>query len=310
MYTLRIATRRSPLALWQAEHIKAKLLTLQPDLTIELVPIVTQGDKILHINLAKIGGKGLFVKELEQALLTNKADLAVHSMKDVPVQFPEGLTLAVVDQRENPTDALVSRKSDVAQTFTAGAVIGTSSLRRQCQILAHYPDCTIKNLRGNVQTRLSKLDNGEYDAIILASAGLIRSELDHRITHEFSVEDMLPGCGQGALGIEYREDDDRVAALVKALIDPDTQHCVSAERAMNRRLGASCQVPIASHAIKTSTNEVWLRGLVACPQTNHCHRAEARGGLDQLESMGTQVAEALLAQGADQVLAQLGIELP
>lgn len=246
MKTLKIATRQSPLALWQAEHIRARLQELHPDLTVELVKFVTQGDKILDTPLAKIGGKGLFVKELEAALLDGRADLAVHSMKDVPMALPEGLTLAVICEREDPLDAFVSNHFEKFADLPQGARVGTSSLRRKSQILKQRPDLQIIDLRGNVGTRLSKLDDGQYDAIILASAGLKRLGLEERIRHCIEPSVSLPAVGQGALGLECRADDQDVLALIQPLLHTETDVCVRAERAFNAYLEGGCQVPIAA----------------------------------------------------------------
>ena len=303
--TLRIATRKSPLAMWQAEHIKARLLALYPQLTVELVTFTTQGDKILDVPLAKIGGKGLFVKELEAAMLDGRADIAVHSMKDVPMEFPEGLELGVICTRENPQDAFVSNRYKTIEELPQGAVVGTSSLRRQCQIQQQRPDLIIKSLRGNVQTRLSKLDAGEFDAIILAAAGLLRMEMQDRIASFIPAEQSLPAGGQGALGIEWRvgnNDHDRaIQELIKPLHDDITASCVLAERALNRRLQGGCQVPIACYAERTG-EQLWLRGLVGSVDGKTILRTERRGLASDAEAMGIDAAEHLLAQGAGAIL--------
>ncbi|MDU7785416.1 MAG: hydroxymethylbilane synthase, partial [Aggregatibacter aphrophilus] len=259
--TLKIATRQSPLALWQANYVKDCLQQLYPDLIVELVPMVTKGDVILDSPLAKIGGKGLFVKELENALLNKEADIAVHSMKDVPMQFPEGLGLAVICKREDPRDAFVSNSYRTFDELPQSAVVGTSSLRRQCQLKALRPDLDIRSLRGNVGTRLSKLDNGDYDAIILASAGLIRLGLADRIASFIEVEQSLPAAGQGAVGIECRTDDVQVKQLLAPLADAETTCCVLAERAMNNHLQGGCQVPIGGYAV-LQQGQLYLRALV------------------------------------------------
>jgi len=246
--TLRIATRRSPLALWQAETVAARLRALEPGIAVELVPMRTQGDKLLDAPLAKVGGKGLFVKELENALLDGRADIAVHSMKDVPVEFPPGLRLAVIMVREDPRDALVSGRYPDLASLPAGARVGTSSLRRKCQLMGLRPDLELVDLRGGVNTRLRKLDDGEYDAIILACAGLKRLEMSARIREAITTETMLPAIGHGAMGIECRAGDAVVETRIAALADAATATCVRAERALNRRLGGGCQVPIAGHA--------------------------------------------------------------
>ncbi len=304
--TLHIATRKSPLAMWQAEHVSQKLRQAYPDLKVELIGMSTQGDKILDTPLAKIGGKGLFVKELEQGMLEGKADLAVHSMKDVPVdsQFPEGLHLSVILEREDPRDAFVSNRYSSLDELPEGAVVGTASMRRQCQLLDSRPDFQIKTLRGNVNTRLKKLDNGEYDAIILASAGLIRLKFENRITAYIDPEQSLPAIGQGAVGIECRADDDRVNDLLMALHDEETTICVRAERAMNNRLMGGCQVPIAGYAV-LNHDKLHMRGLVGEPDGSHIMRAEQVGHPSEPEKLGVSIAEELLGQGADQVLAHL-----
>lgn len=301
---LRIATRKSLLALWQAEYVKAELLKHHPQLTIELVPLTSRGDKILDVPLAKVGGKGLFVKELEQALLANEADIAVHSMKDVPMDFPEGLGLAVICPREDARDAFVSNTFSSLDDLPQGSVVGTSSLRRQCQLLASRPDLTVKFLRGNVQTRLQKLDAGEYDAIILAAAGLIRLGLKERISTYISVEQSLPAGGQGAVGIESRVDDTATNALLAPLHHLLTSQQVVAERAMNKHLQGGCQVPIACYAIHTDGG-LWLRGLVGSPDGAQMLSDDIRGGVDDGEAMGIALADRLLAAGADKILAEV-----
>ena len=299
--TLKIATRQSPLALWQANYVKNRLQQLYPDLTIELVPMVTKGDVILDSPLAKIGGKGLFVKELENALLNKEADIAVHSMKDVPMQFPEGLGLAVICQREDPRDAFVSHSYRTFAELPQGAVVGTSSLRRQCQLKALRPDLDIRSLRGNVGTRLSKLDNGDYDAIILASAGLIRLGLADRIASFIDVEQSLPAAGQGAVGIECRTDDAQVQALLAPLADAETTYCVLAERAMNNHLQGGCQVPIGGYAV-LQQGQLYLRALVGDIDGSRIIRAEGKSAVENAEILGVKIAEQLLAQGADKIL--------
>jgi len=298
---IRIATRKSALALWQAEFVKARLEAAHPGLAVSLVPMVSRGDKLLDAPLAKIGGKGLFVKELETALLENEADIAVHSMKDVPMDFPEGLGLYCICEREDPRDAFVSNTYDSLDALPAGSVVGTSSLRRQAQLLARRPDLKIQFLRGNVNTRLAKLDAGEYDAIILAAAGLIRLGFEARIRSRISVEDSLPAGGQGAVGIECRSADSDVQALLAPLADPATAVRVIAERALNKRLNGGCQVPIACYA-ELADGQLWLRGLVGQPDGGRLLRAEARAPQAEAERLGEQVAEALLAQGAAEIL--------
>ena len=299
--TLRIATRKSALALWQAEYVKARLEALHPGLEVVLVPLVSRGDKILDVPLAKVGGKGLFVKELEHALLNDEADIAVHSMKDVPMEFPEGLGLSVICEREDPRDAWVSSKFESIDALPAGSIVGTSSLRRQSQLLAARPDLTVKFLRGNVNTRLAKLDAGEYDGIILASAGLIRLEMPERIRQFIEPEQCLPAGGQGAVGIECRTEDEQTKALIAPLHHDKTAEQVLAERALNRRLEGGCQVPIACYAIEKD-GQLWLRGLVANPDGSEVIFDEMTGSPDTCEQMGVALAERLLAAGADRIL--------
>ncbi len=296
---IRIATRKSALALWQAEYVKARLEESHPGLKVSLVPMVSRGDKLLDAPLAKIGGKGLFVKELETALLENEADIAVHSMKDVPMDFPEGLGPFCICEREDPRDAFVSNTYDSLDALPAGSVVGTSSLRRQAQLLARRPDLKIQFLRGNVNTRLAKLDAGEYDAIILAAAGLIRLGFSERIRSSISVDDSLPAGGQGAVGIECRSADSEIHALLAPLHHAETAIRVTAERALNKRLNGGCQVPIACYALLEG-DQLWLRGLVGQPDGELLLRAEGRGG--DAEVLGVQVAEQLLAQGAETIL--------
>ncbi|WGL61615.1 hydroxymethylbilane synthase [Pseudomonas sp. CW003PS] len=298
---IRIATRKSALALWQAEYVKARLEQAHPGLKVSLVPMVSRGDKLLDAPLAKIGGKGLFVKELETALLENEADIAVHSMKDVPMDFPEGLGLFCICEREDPRDAFVSTTYESLDALPAGSVVGTSSLRRQAQLLARRPDLKIQFLRGNVNTRLAKLDAGEYDAIILAAAGLIRLGFEDRIRSSISAEDSLPAGGQGAVGIECRSADVDVHALLAPLHHRETALRVTAERALNKHLNGGCQVPIACYAL-LEDDQLWLRGLVGQPDGGLLLRAEARAASSDAEALGVRVAEALLAQGADAIL--------
>ena len=298
---IRIATRQSPLALWQAEHVAALLVQAYPDVTTELVKMVTRGDKILDAPLAKVGGKGLFVKELEQGMLEGTADIAVHSMKDVPIEFPDGLHLAAILEREDPTDAFVSNKYASLSELPANARIGTSSLRRECQLKERFPNSEVIPLRGNVNTRLAKLDAGDYDAIILASAGLKRLGMADRITESLDTGISLPAVGQGAIGIECRVDDDEINQMLLALHDAQTGLCVAAERAMNTRLNGGCQVPIAGFA-QIQGEKVFMRGLVGNPDGSVLYRAERTVGLEESEAMGRIIAEDLLAQGADKIL--------
>lgn len=298
---LRIATRESQLALWQAYFVKGRLEEAHPNLKVTLVPMTTKGDQILDTPLAKIGGKALFVKELEVAMLENRADIAVHSMKDVPVEFPDGLMLNTICEREDPRDAFVSNTFDSIDALPAGAVVGTSSLRRQCQLKAMRPDLVIKDLRGNVNTRLRKLDEGQYDAIILAAAGLIRLEMSERIKQTIATDVLLPANGQGAVGIECRSDDAAIKALLAPLEDTETRYRVLAERAMNRGLEGGCQVPIGSYSeIKGDT--IHLRGLVGSLDGKTIIRDEISGPVQEAEKLGLELANKLLSQGADVIL--------
>lgn len=304
---IRIATRESLLALWQAEYVATALENAHPGLEVELVKMKSQGDKILDTPLAKIGGKGLFTKELEDGLLRGDADIAVHSMKDVPMELPEGLHLPVICPREDPRDAFVSNKYESLDTLPVGAVVGTSSLRRQAQLLARRPDLKIEFLRGNVQSRLRKLDDGMYDAIILASAGLKRLKLESRITEIIEVTTMLPACGQGAVGIECRTDDDEVNVMLASLNDPRTSARVLAERAMNRRLEGGCQVPIGGYA-ELDHGVIVLHGLVGRPDGTEVVSGSISGYPEAAEELGTVLAEDLLARGADAILAEVYAE--
>ena len=302
--TIRIATRKSALAMWQAEFVQAELNRLYPNLTVELVPMTTQGDIILDTPLAKIGGKGLFIKELEIAMLEGRADIAVHSMKDVPVSFPEGFGLHAICERENPFDAFVSNRYQTLDALPQGAIVGTSSMRRQCQLRKLRPDLEIRDLRGNVNTRLAKLDNNEYDAIILAAAGLIRLGMQARIAELISADISLPAVGQGAVGIECRNDDAELIALLAGLNHAETALRVKAERAMNARLQGGCQVPIGSFAT-LSDDRLQIKGMVGQPDGSELLFAQAEGTRADAENLGIQVAEALLAQGAGEILQAL-----
>ncbi|TXY08078.1 hydroxymethylbilane synthase [Vibrio mimicus] len=304
---IRIATRQSPLALWQANYVKDALMAAHPGLKVELVTMVTRGDVILDTPLAKVGGKGLFVKELEVAMLEGRADLAVHSMKDVPVDFPQGLGLVTICEREDPRDAFVSNTYAKIDDLPSGAVVGTCSLRRQCQLKAARPDLVIKELRGNVGTRLSKLDASEYDAIILAAAGLKRLELESRIRSFIEPEQSLPAVGQGAVGIECRLNDQRVRELLVPLNHTDTADRVRCERAMNLTLQGGCQVPIGSYALLDG-DEIWLRALVGEPDGSQIVRGEIRGPRSEAEQLGITLAEQLLGQGAKEILERLYCE--
>jgi hydroxymethylbilane synthase len=303
---LRIATRKSALALWQAEHVAQRLRAAHPGLGVELLPMSTQGDRILDAPLAKIGGKGLFTKELELALTDGRADLAVHSLKDVPVGLPDGLALVAALEREDPRDAFVSVDHADLDALPPGARIGSSSLRRECQLRAHRPDIEVLPLRGNVNTRLAKLEAGEYDAIILAAAGLKRLGLGSWIRSLLDPDQSLPAIGQGTLALEARADDARSAALVAALHHAPSWACAQAERALNARLHGGCQVPIAGHATLVG-DTLTLRGLVGHPDGQTVVRARAEGPVSDPVALGTRVAEQLLAQGAGEILRSLGM---
>lgn len=304
--SLTIATRQSALAMWQANFIAEQLRHLYPWLTIKLLAMSTQGDRILGQSLAKIGGKGLFVKELETALAEGRADIAVHSMKDVLAHLPEGFTIAAITTREDARDAFVSNKYETLDEIPVGGVVGTSSLRRESQLRARFPGLTIKGLRGNVQTRLQKLDKGEFDAIILATAGLKRLGLAHRIKTVLSVEISLPAVGQGALGIECLTQREDIMRLLAPLNDRETAACVHAERAMNRRLNGSCQVPIGGYCT-LSEGFLRLKGLVATPDGQTILLAEANASMAAAEGLGMQVADLLITEGATEILARYAL---
>jgi hydroxymethylbilane synthase len=308
-HTIKIATRKSPLALWQAYHVQTALLQLHPQLNVQILEMTTKGDKILDAPLAKIGGKGLFVKELEHSLLQAEADIAVHSMKDVPVEFPPGLHLPVIMRRENPQDAFVSANYDQINDLPQGAIVGTSSLRRQAQLLALRPDLQIRSLRGNVGTRLNKLDQGEYAAIILAAAGLTRLNQNQRIKNYIPTEIILPAIGQGAIGIECRTEDEAIHSLIAPLNHFATQQCVLAERAINQTLAGGCQVPIAGLA-QIQQDKLTLKALVASPDGSKILRSQAEADIMQAATLGLTVAKDLLTQGADKILAALVEPIP
>jgi len=301
---LRIATRKSPLALWQANHVRDALMARNPGLDVELFTMTTQGDKILDTPLAKVGGKGLFVKELELGILEGRADLAVHSMKDVPVEFPEGLGLAAILEREDPRDVLISSTFSSIDALPEGARVGTSSLRRQCQLRARRPDLEVLDLRGNVNTRLAKLDNGDYDAILLAAAGVKRMGWEDRITELLPPEQFLPAIGQGAIGIEIRVADERVSRVVKALNDEQTATRIRAERALNERLQGGCQVPIAGYS-EISHGVMVLRALVGRPDGTELVQGVISGKPEDGEELGQVLADDLLSRGAKQILAEV-----
>lgn len=290
--------------MWQAVHVQGRLAELYPQSQVEILGMTTKGDQILDRPLAEIGGKGLFIKELEVAMQEGRADLAVHSMKDVPMVMPDGFILAAISARENPRDAFVSNKYEGLDALPAGAVVGTSSLRRESILRAKYPQLVIKSLRGNLDTRLKKLDAGEYDAIILAAAGLIRLGLKDRIKSVLTPEQSLPAPGQGALGIEVQAGRPDAEALVAALNDPETAHCVRAERAFSRALGGSCQVPLGGYAV-LENGDLWLRGFVATPDGKEMVSAELRGEPEDDEKIGLILAQMLRDQGADAILEKL-----
>ncbi len=304
-HTVRIATRRSPLALWQAEHVRARLQAAWPELTVELLQMTTQGDKILDAPLAKIGGKGLFVKELEQSLLDGRADLAVHSMKDVPVELPSGLHLPVILKREEVRDAFVSGSYSSFADLPLGARLGTSSLRRQCQLCRLRPDLEVFSLRGNVGTRLQKLADGDFDAIILAAAGLIRLGEAQRITQLLAPDICLPAIGQGAIGIECRSDDGPTNERIAVLDHEPTHICITAERALNERLEGGCQVPIAGHARLTADGGLSLEGLVGQPDGTEIIRGARTGSREEAAAMGYELADELLSRGAAAILREI-----
>jgi hydroxymethylbilane synthase len=307
--SLRIATRQSRLALWQAQHVAGKLREAHPGLAVELVPMTTQGDRIVDRSLAEVGGKGLFIKELEIAISEGRADIAVHSMKDVPSDMPPGMTLAAMLPRADPHDAFVSLRHEHFSALPQGARVGTSSLRRQCQLKYARPDLQLLTLRGNVETRLRKLQEGQYDAIVLAAAGLIRLGLEDRITHRFDLEQFVPAVGQGIIGIECREDDARSIELVRALNDELARQCCETERAFALRLQGSCQSPIAGHA-QVSGGQVQLRGVVGSPDGQEIYRGVHSGAIADLHAVGIALADRLLDAGARALLEKLRLAQP
>jgi hydroxymethylbilane synthase len=302
--SLVIATRRSRLALWQAEHVKSRLEALHPGLRVELLALSTRGDELLDASLATVGGKGLFVKELEQAIADGRAQIAVHSMKDVPVELPAGFALPAILQREDPRDAFVAPRHAGLAALPSGAVVGTSSLRRQAQIAARYPSLEIRPLRGNVDTRLAKLDRGDYDAVVLAAAGLKRLGLEARIRGLLAPEESLPAAGQGALGIECLAAAEDVIRLVAPLAHAASSACVRAEREVNRVLGGSCTIPLGAYAIEDG-GRLRLRALLASPDGKHAARGEADGDAAAPETLGARVAALLQERGAAAILASL-----
>ena len=299
---LVIASRESMLAMWQAEHIKGRLKALYPDCEVEILGMTTRGDQILDRTLSKIGGKGLFIKELEQALQDGRADLAVHSIKDVPMELPEGFALAAIGERASPFDAFVSNQYARLEEMPAGAIVGTSSLRREAQLRAKFPHLTIQPLRGNVQTRLSKLDNGDYDAVILAAAGLQRLGLEGRIREILSPADSLPAAGQGALGIEIAARRTDLADILRPLNHEETAACVTAERALARALGGSCQVPLAAYCVMED-GLLTLNGLVGHPDGSVIIEASAQAPAAYADALGRAVAKRLADDGAEELIA-------
>jgi len=304
---LVIASRESMLAMWQAEHIKGRLKALYPDCEVEILGMTTRGDQILDRTLSKIGGKGLFIKELEQALQDGRADLAVHSIKDVPMELPEGFALAAIGERASPFDAFVSNQYARLEEMPEGAIVGTSSLRREAQLRAKFPHLTIKPLRGNVQTRLSKLDNGDYDAVILAAAGLQRLGLDGRIREILSPADSLPAAGQGALGIEIAARRTDLADILRPLNHEETAACVTAERALARALGGSCQVPLAAYCVMED-GLLTLNGLVGHPDGSVIIEASAQAPASYADALGRAVAKRLADDGAEELIAAVLVE--
>jgi hydroxymethylbilane synthase len=301
---LVIASRESALAMWQAKHIQARLQALYPSCDVQILGMTTMGDQILDSPLSRIGGKGLFVKELETALENGSADLAVHSMKDVPMNMPAGFALVATGEREDPRDAFVSNNFNALAELPAGSIVGTSSLRRQSQIQARFPHLKIESLRGNVQTRLRKLDEGQYAAIILAAAGLIRLELGHRIRSFISAEDSIPAVGQGALGIEIRADRSDLIEVLAPLNHTDTQLCVEAERGFSRTLAGSCTVPLGAYATRDG-NHINITGFVASVDGKQMLRETMTGEVSNAEAVGKALAEKLVSLGADKILAEL-----
>ena len=306
---IRIASRNSPLAMWQANYVKSCLQQAHPGLEVDIIGFTTTGDRLLHSPLARLGGKGLFVKELERAMLDGEADIAVHSMKDVPAHFPDGLALAVICERADPSDALVSNHYGSIAELPREAIVGTSSLRRQCQLKQMRPDLRVADLRGNVGTRLGKLDEGQYDAIILASAGLMRLLLEARIRARLSIAECLPAAGQGAIGVECRADDSATLELLACLHHADTATRVTAEREVTLTLDGGCELPIAAHAL-LNDGELNLQALVGKPDGSEVVRSERIGPAENPQALGREVAAELLARGADRIIAALRDQAP
>ncbi len=299
---IRIATRKSALALWQANHVADLLRKHHPGLEVELLPMSTRGDRILDTPLAKIGGKGLFLKELERALFAGDADIAVHSMKDVPVEMTEGLVIDAILERANPLDAWISHDDISMHDLKPGSVVGTSSLRRQTQLLERRPDLVVRSLRGNVNTRIARFESGDYDAIILATAGLQRLGMADHISLQLPAAEWLPAPAQGAIGVQCREGDERTSTLIAVLDDYHTRQVVTAERALSHQLGGSCQMPLAAFAPIPEGNSIELRALVGSSDGRRIVRAGSSAAIDQPEKAASQAAESLLAQGADEII--------
>ena len=302
--SLRIATRKSPLALWQAEHVAERLRELHDGLEVSLVKMTTAGDRFLDAPLSAAGGKGMFIKELEQALVDGRADLAVHSMKDVTIDLPEGLGISVLLAREDPRDALIGSAGTTLDNLPRGARVGTSSLRRQCQVRAYRPDLQVENLRGNVGTRLDKLARGDFDAIMLAAAGVKRLGLMDRVSSYIPPDILIPAVGQGVIGIETRQNDATVTALLEPLNDTPAEICLRAERAVSRRLYGGCMLPIAAHAV-VEADTLTIHAMVGRTDGSEILRAEQQGSPAEAEALGLAVADALLGQGADRILSEL-----
>ena len=298
---VRILTRKSPLAMWQAEFVKTCLLEKDPSLQIELVGMVTEGDRKLQQSLARIGGKALFIKELEQALYRGEGDIAVHSAKDLPITFPPGLGLGAILKRHDPRDGFISNDFNCLEQLPAGSVVGTASLRRQCLVRNLYPQLRVELLRGNVNTRLGRLDNGDFSGIILAAAGLERLQMQQRIQEYLPVEQFIPAVGQGAIAVEYALENEALGKLLETIHDPETTYCINAERAMNRHLQGGCQVPVAGFAT-LSGEQLFLRGLVGLPDGSKIITAEGIAMCGEEEKLGRNVAESLIEQGAKAIL--------
>ena len=302
---ITIATRKSALALWQAEYVARRLRQQYPEMTVELLPVSTRGDEILQMPLAEIGGKGLFIKELEYLLLEGRADLAVHSLKDVPAELPRPFRLAAVTEREDPRDAFVSRTYETIEDLPVGAVVGTSSLRRQSQLLHRRPDLSVRSLRGNVQTRLRKLDEGQYDAVILAAAGLVRLGMASRIQSYLSTDESIPAAGQGVMAVEIRKDDHELAGLLSFLHDGKVAASIQAERAFLGEVGGDCKVPAGAFAEVSAAGTMAVHAFISSADGRRFYRTACRGKIEEAASLGKRAAETLLAEGGREVLEEL-----